>query len=232
MSGIAEVKPKMVLIMITSADKLGDHPTGVWLEEVASPYYAFLGAGLQVVLGSINGGKPTVDDASLQGDALTETAKRFQEDADAQAKFAATMPLSDVQAADYQAIFLPGGHGTCVDFPDNEKLIALIEDIYKNNGIVSSVCHGPTSLVNVKINGEPIVKGKKVCAFSDEEEKMVKLDSIVPFMLETRLRELGADYQVGEAWAPKAVADGRLITGQNPASSEEVAKLVVAAFNN
>lgn len=229
---MSTVTDKNIVFLITSADKLKDVATGTWLEEIAAPYYMLLEAGFKITLASVKGGEPPVDADSLQAHFITAECTRFQEDVEAQAKFKDTLALEKVDASLYQAIFLPGGHGTCADFIGNNTLSKLIADIYTQGGIVSAVCHGPNGLVNVEVDGKPLVAGKKVCGFTDAEEKMVGKEGIVDFLLQTRLVELGAQFQEGDAWSPKAVVDQRLITGQNPQSSSAVGALIVEAFAN
>ena len=222
-----------ILIVLTSHNQLGNtgHPTGFWLEEFASPYYAFMDAGATVTLASIQGGEPPIDPKSYQEDAQTETTQRFLADTTAKQALANTLSISKVDAGDYDAIFLPGGHGTMWDFPESSTLTNLIEVFDQEEKIIAAVCHAPAALVNVKVaSGEPLVKDKVVTAFTDSEERAVELETVVPFMLETRLRELGAKFASGADWAPLVKQDGHLITGQNPASSEPVAKAVLQAL--
>jgi len=225
---------KKVLIVSTSASELKGHPTGVWLEEVAAPYNAFKDAGLDVVLASIAGGKPPVDETSLQAMFMTEDCTRFNADATAQAALASTKPVSDflqaAKAGEIAAVFLPGGHGTEVDFVDNADLKAVTEAVWSSGGVVSAVCHGPVGLVNLKdpATGHPLVQGKKVTGFSNAEEHMTAFVDKVPFMLETALKEKGGVYSIAaDAWAPHVVVDGKLVTGQNPASSKGVALKII-----
>lgn len=222
-----------ILMVLTSHSKLGDtgQPTGFWLEEFTSPYYAFVDGGAQVTVASIQGGQPPLDPKSDQPEAQTDSTKRFQQDPSAQSQLAQTLALADITADAYDAIFLPGGHGTMWDFPENKVLIDLLQTFERKGKIISAVCHAPAALVNVKdASGEPLVQGKAVTAFTNVEEEAVALETVVPFMLETRLTELGATFQACEPWAPHVQTDGSLITGQNPASSEPVAKAVLAAL--
>ena len=221
-----------ILMITTSAATLGrtGRPTGLWLEELAVPYYAFLEAGAAVRIASIAGGPVPVDPHSVkprgENPAVVE---RFLGDAATQAAMAATEPVADTALAD--AVFLPGGHGTMVDLPESAVLAALLGRAWAAGTIVAAVCHGPAGLVNVRdAAGAPLVRGRRVTAFSDSEERAVGLDAAVPFLLETRLRELGARYASGPDFQPFAVADGRLVTGQNPASSEVAARLVLDAL--
>ncbi|MEO0827571.1 MAG: type 1 glutamine amidotransferase domain-containing protein [Cyanobacteria bacterium J06635_15] len=223
-----------ILMVLTSHNQLGNtgKPTGFWLEEFAAPYYAFVDAGAKVTLASIQGGQPPIDPKSDQDDAQTETTRRFLDDADAKQALANTMPVSKADAGDYDAIFLPGGHGTMWDFPESETLTNLIEAFDEEEKVIAAVCHAPAALVTVKTaSGEPLVKGKAVTAFTDSEERGVELETVVPFMLETRLRELGANFESGADWTPMVRQDQYLITGQNPASSEPAARAVLEALH-
>ena len=224
-----------ILILLTSHSQLGEtgQPTGFWLEEFTSPYYAFVDGGATVTLASIQGGQPPIDPKSHEPDAQTASTERFQKDELAQSKLAQTLAVTNLNADDYDAIFLPGGHGTMWDFPDNAVLIELLQTFERSGKIISAVCHAPAALVNVKLaSGEPLVQGKSVTAFTNIEEKAVALESVVPFMLETRLTQLGATFQSQEAWTAHVQADGKLITGQNPASSEPVARAVLETLQS
>ncbi|MEM6255015.1 MAG: type 1 glutamine amidotransferase domain-containing protein [Cyanobacteria bacterium P01_D01_bin.156] len=223
-----------ILIVLTSHDQLGNtnHATGFWLEELACPYYIFVDAGASVTLASIKGGQPPLDPKSHLDESQTEDTKRFLADGVAQKALAHTIAIDQVNADDYDAIFLPGGHGTMWDFSTSAILSSLIASFDAEKKIVAAVCHAPAGLVNVKTSsGEPLVKGKTVTAFSNSEEKAVELDAVVPFLLETRLRELGATFEAGPDWGAFSKQDGNLITGQNPASSEPAAKAVLAALS-
>jgi len=223
-----------ILMVLTSHNQLGDtgKPTGFWLEEFAAPYYTFIDAGAKVTLASIQGGEPPIDPKSDEDDAQTETTQRFLADTAAKQALANTMAIADADAGDYDAIFLPGGHGTMWDFPTSTTLKHLIEAFDEDEKIIAAVCHAPAALVTVnKATGEPLVKGKVVTAFTDSEERAVALETVVPFMLETRLRELGATFEGGADWAARVRRDGHLITGQNPASSEPAAKAVLEAIS-
>jgi putative intracellular protease/amidase len=224
---------KKIAIVLTSAHQMKDHPTGYWLEELAAPYGVFTSAGYDVDLLSINGGAPPLDKVSVQKENLSEDCQSFQNDPAAQEKLANTKSvhnISDFTA--YKAVFFAGGHGTCVDFPNNPDLSKMIMTIYEHGGVIASVCHGPTAFVGV-VNEDsiPFVQGKQMCCFSDEEEGMVKLKEKVPFLVETKMKELGARVETGKAWESKTMVDGRLVTGQNPASSKETAELVVKTLS-
>ncbi|MFG6096977.1 type 1 glutamine amidotransferase domain-containing protein [Leptothoe sp. ISB3NOV94-8A] len=222
-----------ILIVLTSHDQLGDtgHATGFWLEELACPYYTFLDADATVTLASIQGGQAPLDPKSHLEESQTDDTRRFIADSAAQIALANTLAIDQVDAGDYDAIFMPGGHGTMWDFATSSTLSNLIEAFDEEEKIIAAVCHAPAGLVNVKTSaGEPLIKGKVVTAFSNSEEKAVALDTVVPFLLETRLRELGAIFEAGPDWGAFAKQDGNLITGQNPASSEPAAQAVLAAL--
>ncbi|GLC42464.1 hypothetical protein PLESTM_001336000 [Pleodorina starrii] len=226
---------KNILIVCTSCDKLGDtdEPTGCWAEEVVAPYYVWRKHGYNVTIASVKGGEVPMDDASLNPPFLTKEVEDFLLDDEAVKGVMESVPLSGVKASDYDAVFLPGGHGTCWDFPDNADLISLVSEFVEAGKVVSAVCHGPMGLVNVKgKDGKPLVAGKKVTGFSDAEEYAVVKEKVVPFLLQSKLVELGAEYKCAEQkWEPFAVRDGSLVTGQNPSSSARVAELVVEALS-
>ncbi len=211
-----------ILMVVTSHDKLGDtgKKTGFWLEEFAAPYYTFLDAGAVVTVASPKGGEPPLDPKSDLPENQTEATERFKKDPAAQAALANTVKLADVRAEDYDAIFYPGGHGPMWDMPDNVTSIALIEAFVKADKPVGAVCHAPVALVNVRgQDGEYLVKGKRVTGFTNAEEEAVGLSAVVPFLLEERLKERGGIYSKAAEWAPYVQVDGKLVTGQNPASS-------------
>lgn len=220
-----------VLIVATSNELLGasNKPTGLWLEELASPYYAFTDAGFEVTVASIRGGQVPVDPRSENTVGNNpESVDRFFLDGQAVAKITNTPALADVQVEDYAAVFLSGGHGTMWDFPDNEALARLVSRFLQSNRIVAAVCHGSAGLLGAKNeDGSPMVKGRTLSAFTDNEERASEMADTVPFLLESRLRELGALVEKGDDFQPFAVVDGNLITGQNPASSAKVADLAV-----
>ena len=222
-----------ILMILTSHDKLGDtgKKTGFWLEEFAAPYYAFLDAGVNITLASPAGGQPPLDPSSDTEDAQTKDTKRFKDDKDAQERLANTKKLADVKAEDFDSVFYPGGHGPLWDLVVDKNSIELIESFVKQDKPVAFVCHAPAALKNVKVNGEYLVKGKKVTGFTNTEEEGVQLTDVVPFLLEDVLKANGGDYQKGADWESYVVEDGLLITGQNPASSEEAAKRLLAKLN-
>ena len=223
-----------VLFLVTSHDQMGDtgHKTGFWLEEAAAPYYILADAGAEITVATPQGGPAPIDPTSQKDDWQTEATRRFNEDAAVQEKFANTVKLSDVAAQDFDAVFVPGGHGPMWDYPGHPVVKAVLEDFHNQGKPLAAVCHGPAALVDLQDkNGEPLVKGKTVTAFTDAEETAVGLHEAVPFMLETRLRELGANFEGGNDWEPKVHRHGLLITGQNPASSVPAAKAVLEALN-
>ena len=224
-----------VLIVLTSHGELGNtgEKTGFWIEEFATPYYVLADAGAELTLASPKGGQPPVDPKSESADAQSSYTKRFYGDYDLIDKVAHTFKLSEINEADYDAVFYPGGHGPLWDLATDATSIALIENFYKNNKPVAFVCHASAALLKVKApDGEPLVKGKEVTGFSDTEEDAVKLSKVVPFLLEDELKKLGALYSKGDNWNSYVKTDGLLITGQNPASSEAVAKQLLTAIND
>jgi putative intracellular protease/amidase len=221
---------KKILVVLTSHDKLGDtgEKTGFWLEELAAPYYAFLDAGAELTLASPKGGQPPLDPKSNTTDFQTEDTKRFEADEAANAALANTTTLADVNASDFDAVFYPGGHGPMWDLVNDAQSINLIEAFWASGKVVSAVCHAPIALTNTKdANGEYIVKGRKVTGFTNTEEDAVGLTDVVPQLVEDTLIERGGLFSKIDDWAPYAQKDGNLVTGQNPASSTAVAKLVL-----
>jgi len=216
-----------ILIVLTSHDQLGDtgKKTGFWLEEFATPYYILKDSGLSITLTSPKGSQSPVDPKSDLPENQTESTKRFLTDASAQAELANTQKLADISEDDFDAVFYPGGHGPMWDMPDNVTSIALIEAFVKADKPVGGVCHAPAAFVNVRgKDGEYLVKGKRVTGFSNAEEDAVGLTAVVPFLLEDRLKERGAIYSKAANWTPYVQVDGKLVTGQNPASSGPAAE--------
>lgn len=216
-----------ILIVLTSHNQLGDtgHKTGFWVEEFAAPYYALADAGAQITLASPLGGQPPIDPKSEAPESQTDDTRRFFSDKALQQKLATTVPLSQVKAADYDAVFYPGGHGPLWDLTNDKNSIALIEQFYNNGKPVAAVCHAPAVLLHTKkANGEPLVKGLQVTGFSNSEEEAVQLTKVVPFLLEDELQKNGGTYSKGPDWGSYVLQDGLLITGQNPASSAEAAR--------
>jgi putative intracellular protease/amidase len=220
---------KKVLFVVTSHDKLGDtgEKTGFWTEELAAPYYELLDNGIEIDIATPLGGQPPIDPKSEDPSAATEDTKRFDSDKVLLEKLKNTRKLADINQADYDAVFYPGGHGPLWDLAEDKNSEALIVAFYSNNKPVGFVCHAPGVLKNVKVNGEFLVKGKKVTGFSNTEEEAVGLTKIVPFLLEDVLQKNGAIYSKVGDWQPYAVEDGLLITGQNPASSKLVAEKIL-----
>jgi len=219
-----------ILIVLTSHNHLGetDQKTGFWIDEFATPYYVLADAGVEITIASPAGGQPPVDPKSEATDAQSPSTDRFYKDFNAIDKVAYSLKLSDIVAEDYDAVFYPGGHGPLWDLATDETSIKLIEDFYNSQKPIAFVCHAPAALINVKAeNGQPLVKGKKVTGFSNTEEEAVGLLKVVPFLLEEELKKLGGHYSKGADWASFTQQDGLLITGQNPASAEKVAKLLL-----
>ncbi|MDQ6999210.1 MAG: type 1 glutamine amidotransferase domain-containing protein [Mariprofundus sp.] len=219
-----------ILMLLTSHDKLGDtgQKTGFWLEEFAAPYYVFKDAGADITLASPNGGQPPLDPKSDEPDFHTDATKRFMDDDAAQTALAHTVKLSDVSSDAFDALFYPGGHGPLWDLVEDRNSVALIESMYGAGKVVATVCHSSAALIHTKNpDGSPLIKGKSVTGFSNSEEEAVQLSTIVPFLLEDALKAKGANYSKVDDWHPYAITDGNLITGQNPASSEQVAKAVI-----
>ncbi|MFT5032076.1 MAG: putative intracellular protease/amidase [Bacteroidia bacterium] len=222
-----------ILIVLTSHNQLGDTglTTGFWLEELAAPYYVFKDAGAELTLASPRGGPPPLDPKSDDPDAQTESTRRFKADSAANVELAATAKLDSLSAHDFDAVFYPGGHGPLWDLVDNEVSIRLIEDFWAGKKPVSAVCHAPIALVNAKDeNGQHIVKGREVTGFTNSEEEAVGLSKVVPLLVEDTMLARGAKYSKADDWQSYTRQDGNLITGQNPGSSEAVAKLVLAAL--
>lgn len=220
---------KKVLMVLTSHDKLGDtgKKTGFWVEEFAAPYYVLVDAGIDVTLASPKGGQPPIDPSSTGEDAQTEATKRFDRDEELQKKLANTKELQYVDASDYDGVFYPGGHGPLWDLAVDLKSIALIEDFYSQMKPLAFVCHAPGVLGNCEYNNEPLVRGKDVTGFANSEEEAVGLTDVVPFLVEDKMNQMGANYSKGEDWSSYVRIDGKLITGQNPASSEEAARALL-----
>jgi putative intracellular protease/amidase len=224
-----------ILIVLTSHSELGDtgKKTGFWVEEFAAPYYELADAGAEITLASPQGGQPPIDPSSELPGAKTKFTHRFDQDEPLKQKLAHTLKLNDVKAANYDAVFYPGGHGPLWDLTKDAKSIALLEAFQQQGKPMALVCHAPCALLNVKLaNGETMIKGKKVTGFSDTEEAAVKLTKVVPFLLEDELKKEGAHYSKGPDSGVYIQIDGLLITGQNPASSAEAAKALLKLLNN
>ncbi len=219
-----------ILMVLTSHAQLGNtgKQTGFWLEEFAAPYYALKDAGAAITVVSPAGGQPPLDPKSDAPDAQTDATRRFKDDAAAQAVLASTGKLAEVKAADFDAVFYPGGHGPLWDLAEDKTSIALIEAMAAASKPVAVVCHAPGVLRHVKgADGQPLVKGKRVTGFTNTEEEAVGLTEVVPFLVEDMLKQNGGQYERGADWASFVLTDGKLVTGQNPASSEEAAQALI-----
>jgi putative intracellular protease/amidase len=224
-----------ILIVLTSHSELGDtgKKTGFWVEEFAAPYYELADAGAEITLASPKGGQPPIDPSSQLAAAQTKFTQRFDKDEPLKKKLAHTIKLSEVNAADYDAVFYPGGHGPLWDLVKDTNSIALIEAFQQQGKPMALVCHAPCALLKAKLpNGDPLIKGKKVTGFSDTEEAAVKLTKVVPFLLEDELKKTGGYYSKGPDWGVYVQTDGLLVTGQNPASSAEAAKALLKLLKN
>jgi len=210
-----------ILMVLTSHDKLGNtgRKTGFWLEEGAAPYFVFRDAGVALTLASPKGGQPPVDPKSDLPENQTPAMARFKQNLPAQKAFANTAKLKDMRSDNFDAVFYPGGHGPMWDLADDPDSIALIESFYNSGKPVAAVCHAPGVLHRVMYKGAPIVKGKRVTGFANSEEEEVQLTHVVPFLVEDELKRLGGLFEKAPNWQSFAITDGRLITGQNPASS-------------
>ena len=213
---------KKVLMVVTSHDKITeDKMTGIWLSEFAEAYIEFTNKGYEVTVASPLGGK-----GPIAPDSVDENTP--QDILDMQKHLQNTVNINGVTHEDFDAIFLPGGHGTMFDLPKNEKLQELLRDFYEDNKIVAAVCHGPAGLVSATLsNGQPLVAGKRVNAFTDTEEASTTFDQYMPFLLESKLRSLGAIFVAAPDWSTHYEVDGNLITGQNPQSTLAVTKAVI-----
>ncbi len=231
---MATTQAKRILIVLTSHDKLGEtgKQTGFWFEELSNPYYTFIDAGYRIDIASIKGGKaPIAPGSEGQSGNRPASVQRFLADPAAMAQIGNTTAVDGADAGSYDAIFLPGGHGTMWDFPDNAALADIIGTLFDAGKVVAAVCHGPAGLVSAKRkDGRSILYGKRVNAFTNTEEAAAGLTGVVPFLLEQRLRELGGHFERAADWQPIAVRDGNLVTGQNPQSSLAVAEKVLEAL--
>jgi putative intracellular protease/amidase len=224
-----------ILMVLTSHDRLGDtgKKTGFWLEEFAAPYYVFKDAGATLTLASPRGGQPPLDPKSDEPDAQTEATRRFRADPQAQEALANTVTLSGVCAQDFDAVFYPGGHGPLWDLAQDADSIRLIEAMIAAGKPVAAVCHAPGVLAQVRgVDGDLLVKGKRVTGFTNTEEEAVGLTEVVPFLVEDMLVKNGGQYSKTDDWQPYVVTDGLLVTGQNPASSEAGAHALLALLKD
>ena len=224
-----------ILMILTSHDQLGNtgKKTGFWLEEFAAPYYVFKDAGAEIVLASPKGGQPPLDPKSDDVDAQTDDTRRFKKDPAAINALAHTTKLADVSSDGFDAVFYPGGHGPLWDLSEDAHSIKLIESMSAAGKIVSAVCHAPAVFRHTKsTDGSPLVKGKQVTGFTNTEEEAVQLTKVVPFLIQDMLEANGGLYQKGADWQSFVVTDGKLITGQNPASSAAAARAVLAQLQS
>ncbi|MEN3972300.1 type 1 glutamine amidotransferase domain-containing protein [Sphingomicrobium sp. XHP0235] len=222
-----------ILIVLTSHDELGDtgEKTGFWLEELAAPYYTLKDAGHSLTLASPKGGKPPLDPRSDNEDSQTDATRRFKDDPEAQMALDTTKQLADMRTDNFDAVFFPGGHGPLWDLAADADAKRIIETTLRSGKPVGLVCHAPAILKQVESeDGSPLVKNRKVTGFTNEEEEKVGLTKVVPFLLEDVLKEQGAHWSEGGVFEPHVVADGLLITGQNPPSSAPTAEALLKAL--
>ncbi|WP_213278260.1 type 1 glutamine amidotransferase domain-containing protein [Chryseobacterium indologenes] len=221
---------KKILFVVTSHDKKGStgEDTGYYLGEVSHPWEVLHKAGYEIDFVSPKGGTPPVDGFDLKD----PVNKEFWENKEYKNKIDHSMTPSQVNPKEYSTIFYAGGHGAMWDFADNNELSDIAAKIYENGGIVAGVCHGPAGLVNIKLNnGKYLVDGKKINAFTNEEEAEVKLTDVVPFLLENKLKERGAQFEKSGLWQNHVVTDQRVITGQNPQSAKSVGEAILKELN-
>src|SRR3982751_15824 len=218
-----------ILMVLTSHDQLGNtgRKTGFWLEEFAAPYFVFRDAGVELTLASPRGGQPPIDPKSDLPENQTGAMSRFKKDAAAQEALSKTIKLSDAKSEDYDTIFYVGGHGPMWDLVDNPDSLVFIESFYNPGKPVAAVCHSPGVFHKVTYKGEPLVKGKRVTGFTNGEEEAVGLTHVVPFLVEDELKRVGGLYEKAPDWQPFSIVDGRLLTGQNPASSTSAAQALM-----
>jgi putative intracellular protease/amidase len=222
---------RKILIALTSHGELGStgRSTGFYLPEAAYPWKAFTDAGYTVDLVSVQGGRPPMDGI----DPSDPVQQAFLDDPQMSVKLENTPRPDQVNPTDYDAILYAGGHGAMWDFPDSTRLAEIARDIYESNGVVAAVCHGPAGLVNIVLSdGRYLVDGKEVAAFTNDEEAAVGLTEDVPFLLQTRLEQRGAKHSGAPNFQPWVVRDGRLVTGQNPASTTDVAAQVLTILDD
>lgn len=221
-----------ILMVMTSHDQLGNtgRKTGIWLEEFAAPYFVFRDAGVNLTLASPKGGEPPIDPKSDLPENQTPAMKRFKQDDVAKKAFSQTAKLADMHSEDFDTVFYPGGHGPMWDLAESATSIALLESFYNSGKFIALVCHSPGVLRGVKYQGQPLVKSKRVTGFTNSEEEEVQLTKVVPFLVEDELKRLGANFEKAANWQSFVVVDGRLITGQNPASSTAAAQALLKAI--
>ena len=218
-----------IVMVLTSHDQLGNtgRKTGFWLEEFAAPYFVFRDAGVELTLASPKGGQSPVDPKSDLPENQTPAMARFKKDERAQKELSQTVKLDTIKAEDYDTVFYVGGHGPMWDLAESPVSIALLESFYNSGKPIALVCHSPGVLHRVTYEGEPIVKGKRVTGFANSEEEEVHLTHVVPFLVEDELKRLGGIYEKAPNWQSFAIVDGRLLTGQNPASSTAAAQTLL-----
>jgi len=225
-----------ILMVATSHAVMGDtgKPTGLWLEELAVPFVHFVDDGAEVMVASIHGGKIPVDPRSIPPTGPeAPVVERFLADATAARALSSSVPIESVDATRFDAVFLPGGHGTMFDFPVSLALASAVSRAWTSGRVVAAVCHGPAGLLRaVDSDRRPVVAGRRVTAFTNAEEEAVGLTRVVPFLLQTRLESLGARVETAPNFQAFAIADGRLVTGQNPASARKTAALTLMAISN
>ncbi len=227
------MKELNVLIVTTSHDTLGNtgEKTGVWLEELAAPYYKFINEGAAITIASPKGGIVPLDPTSKLDDWQTEYTKQFNNDATALDAIRNSKRISDINPTDFDILFFPGGHGPMWDLANNVEVANLINTFNKEDKPIGLVCHGVAALTGVTSENEtPFVKGRKLTSFTNTEEAAVQLTDIVPFLLETELTNEGAIYHKGEDWSEFVIEDRNLITGQNPQSSVMTAQKTLQAL--
>lgn len=221
-----------ILIVLTSNSELGDsgRKTGFWLPELTHPYYELKDAGYAVDIASIKGGMAPIDTQSYDNKGTANN--RFLADAELMSKVIKSIPIASIKSEDYVAVIYSGGSGTMWDFPNNEHINRITKEVYESNGLVSAICHGPAALVDVKLSdGSYLVSGKRIAAFTNDEEEDIKQTEILPFLLQDKLTKRGAHHVYGKSWAENVVVDGRIITGQNPSSAKKVATKIIEHFN-
>ncbi len=227
-----EILVKKALIVVTNHAQKGstNEKTGYFLSEVTHVYYPLIEAGFTIDFASPKGGIAPLDPSSLN---LKDSEnKNFYENKKLMAQLDNTISLKDVDSKKYQVIHFAGGHGAMWDFPTSKDLQKVTREIYENGGIVAAVCHGPAALVNVKLsNGKYLIENKRVSGFTDAEEKAIKLEKVVPFLLESKMKEHKAIFKEGKMWSEQVSVDGRLVTGQNPKSAKKVGLEIVKLFN-
>lgn len=226
----------IILFVVTSHAEMGEtgEPTGMWLEEAAAPYYAFVDAGYEVIVASPKGGQAPIDPRSLEPGSQTEATKRFLADTEVQKLFESTVSLEDLpDNIEYAAVFLPGGHGPMWDLAKNETLGQILVEAHSQNKAIGAVCHGPAGLLPAKdADGNWLFAGMDMTAFTNSEETAIQLEEVVPFLLETEIVNNGGTFSRRTNFTPHVVVDGLLVTGQNPPSSEGVAEEMIRLIQN